>query len=156
MPAGGVLIATAKPRLLASVRRQAHPGTIGSLIRTSGVWELMKARNIKSTGHNVVVYWDEPGAHLMASPQGIPVDIGAEVIEPFEGDAELACTSTPSGRFISALHVGPYSQLGEAYDTLIDFARSEGLQLSGPYWEFYGHWTDDESKLETTVSYAVA
>ena len=59
------LIATAKPRLLASVRRQATPQTIGPLIRNSGVWDLMKARGIQSTGHNVVVYWDEPGRDLM-------------------------------------------------------------------------------------------
>ncbi|MEO8758759.1 MAG: hypothetical protein ABI398_13525 [Devosia sp.] len=83
------LIATAKPRLLAAVRRYATPGTIVSLIRGSGVWDLMTARGIKSTGHNVVVYWDEPGRDLMHSPQGIPVDIGAEILEPFESDADL-------------------------------------------------------------------
>jgi hypothetical protein len=66
------LIATAKPRLLASVRRQATPQTIGTLIRTSGVWDLMKARGIRSTGHNVVVYRDEPGRDLMHAPGGIP------------------------------------------------------------------------------------
>ncbi|MEO7223198.1 MAG: GyrI-like domain-containing protein [Devosia sp.] len=152
----GVLIATAKPRLLASVRRQARPETIGTLIRTSGVWELMKTRNIKSTGHNVVVYRDEPGAHLMSTPQGIPVDIGAEIAEPFTGDAELTCTTTPPGRFISVLHAGSYDRLGEAHDTLIQFARTERLQLAGPYWEFYGHWSDDPAQLETTVCYAVA
>ncbi len=156
MSGAGVLIATAKPRLLASVRRQARPDTIGSLIRTSGVWDLMKARNIKSTGHNVVVYWDEPGANLMSSPIGIPVDVGAEITEPFTGDAELACTSTPAGRFISVVHVGLYDRLGEAYDTLIQFARAEGLQLAGPYWEFYGHWTEDPAQLETTIGYALA
>lgn len=156
MPRGGVLVATVKPRLLASIRRQARPDTIGSLIRTSGVWELMKARNIKSTGHNVVVYWDEPGAHLMGSPQGIPVDIGAEVIEPFSGDAALNFTSTPSGRVVSAVHVGPYDRLGEVYDALAGYCRAEGLKLAGPYWEYYGHWTEDPAQLETSVSYALA
>ena len=156
MPVGEVLIATARPRLLASVRRQARPDTIGTLIRTSGVWDLMEARNIRSTGHNVVVYWDEPGAHLMASPGGIPIDIGAEITEPFESDADLHCTSTPAGRFVSAVHIGPYDRLGDVHDALITFCRTEGLQLAGPYWEFYGHWNDDPAKLETTVSYAVA
>jgi effector-binding domain-containing protein len=156
MSVSEVLIATAKPRLLASVRRQAHPGTIGALIRTSGVWDLMKARSIKSTGHNVVVYWDEPGAKLMGSPQGIPVDIGAEIEEPFTGDADLNCTSTPAGRFITAVHVGPYDQLGEVYETLLRYCRAEGLKLAGPYWEFYGHWTEDPAQLETSVSYALA
>ena len=156
MTVAQVLLATARPRLLASVRRQAKPGTIGTLIRTSGVWDLMKSRSIKSTGHNVVVYWDEPGAHLLASPDGIPVDIGAEITEPFSGDTDLACTATPSGRFISVVHTGPYDRLGEAYDALIGFARAQSLTLAGPYWEFYGHWSDDPAKLQTEVCYAVA
>jgi effector-binding domain-containing protein len=156
MAVGEVLIATAKPRLLAAVRRQARPDNIGTLIRTSGVWDLMKTRGIKSTGHNVVVYWDETGRHLLGSPQGIPVDIGAEITEPFTGDSELACTSTPAGRFISVLHTGPYDRLGEAYDALIQFSRAERLELAGPYWEFYGHWVEDPAQLETTVCYALA
>ena len=150
------LIATAKPRLLASVRRQATPQTIGNLIRTSGVWELMKARGIKSTGHNVVVYWDEPGRDLMHSPQGVPVDIGAEIEAPFESDAELQCTSTPAGRFITVLHIGPVDRLGEAYDALRAHIRAGNLEPTGPYWEFYGHWSDDPAKFETSVSYAIA
>jgi effector-binding domain-containing protein len=156
MPTERLLVATAKPRLLASVRRQAHPGTIGQLIATSGVWDAMKARGIKSTGHNVVVYWDEPGKHLMGSPGGIPVDIGAEVLEPFTGDAELNFTTTPAGRFITALHRGHYRSLGETYDAILAYRRRENLQLAGPYWEYYGHHGDDEDQLETYVCFALA
>ena len=112
------LRAAARTRLLAAVRRQATPATIVGLIRGSNVWELMKARGIKSTGHNVVVYWDEPRRDLMHSPQGIPVDIGAEILEPFESDAELSCTSTPAGRCISMLHTGPYDRLRATYDAI--------------------------------------
>ena len=150
-----VLVATAKPRLLAAVRRQATPRTIAGLIRGSGVWDLMKARNIQSTGHNVVVYHDEPGRDLMHSPAGIPVDIGAEILERFASDDHLICTETPGGRFISAMHVGPVEQLHEAYDAILAAVRSEGLKLAGPYWEFYGHWSDDPAALETTVSYSL-
>jgi effector-binding domain-containing protein len=150
------LIATAKPRLLASVRRQATAQTIGSLIRTSGVWELMKARGIRSTGHNVVVYWDEPGRDLMHSPGGIAVDIGAEIETPFESDADLQCTSTPAGRFITVLHIGPVDQLGEAYAALHAHIRAQNLKPTGPYWEYYGHWSEDASKFETSVSHAIA
>jgi effector-binding domain-containing protein len=151
-----VLIATGRPRLLASVRRQATPATIGSLIRTSGVWDLLRARNIQSTGHNVVVYRDEPGRDLMHSPDGIPIDIGAEITAPFDSDSELTCTTTPAGRFISAVHVGSYDRLGEAYETIHAAVRAQGLRLAGPYWEFYGHWNADPEKMETTVYYALA
>ena len=112
----------------------------------------MKARGIKSTGHNVVVYWDEPGRDLMHSPGGIPVDIGAEIAEPFEDDAQLHCTSTPAGRFISMLHVGDYSGLGATYDAIYSYCRGAGLKTAGPYWELYGHWNENPEKLETTVA----
>ena len=147
----GALLATARPRLLAAVRRQATPQTIGALIRGSGVWDLMRARGIASTGHNVVVYWDEPGRDLMHSPGGIPVDIGAEITQPFESDTELSCTATPAGRCISMLHVGDYSSLGMTYDAIYSVCRAQGLVLGGPFWEFYGHWNEDPAKLETTV-----
>ena len=151
-----VLIAAGRPRLLAAVRRQATPATIGTLIQTSGVWDLMRTRGIKTTGHNVVLYWDEPRRDLMHSAGGIPVDIGAEITEPFEGDAELQCTATPAGRFISAVHVGLYARLGAAYETIHAAVRTQGLRLAGPYWEFYGHWNADPEKAETTVYYAIA
>ena len=150
-----VLVATAKPRLLAAVRRQATPQTLAGLIRGSGVWDLMKARNIKSTGHNVVVYRDEPGRDLMHSADGIPVDIGAEILEPFPSDDQLICTETPSGRFVSAVHVGPIDRLREAYDAIHAAVRSEGYKLAGLYWEYYGHWTENPDAFETTVYYSI-
>ena len=57
-------IVTAAPVQIAAVRRRATAGTIGALIRGSGVWDLMKARGITSPGHNVVVYWASAGARL--------------------------------------------------------------------------------------------
>ena len=149
------LIATARPRLLAAVRRQATPQTIAGLIRNSGVWDLMRARGIRSTGHNVVVYWDETGHDLMRQPGGIPVDIGAEITAAFDSDAELTCTATPAGHFISAIHIGPYERLGETHQALLAACHAQGLERAGPYWEFYGHWNADPAKVETTVCYAL-
>ena len=150
------LIATAKPRLLASVRRQATLQTIGDLIRNSGIWDMMRARGIESTGHNVVVYWDEPGRNLLQTREGVAVDIAAEILEPFESDDELSCTATPPGRFISMLHTGPYNRLGETYTALHRYCHAQGIAFVGPYWEFYGHWTDDPAQLETSVYRSIA
>jgi hypothetical protein len=52
--------------------------------------------------------------------------------------------------------VGPVDRLGEAYDALHAHIRAGNLKPAGPYWEFYGHWSDDPSKFETSVSYALA
>jgi effector-binding domain-containing protein len=155
VPVGEALIATAQPRLVAAVRRQATAATIGTLIRSSGVWDVMKVRGIRSTGHNVVIYRAEPGQGL-GTPGGLPVDIGAEISAPFESDEALQCVSTPSGRFISVLHTGPVEQIGEAYDAILAYCRTRDLTLAGPYWEFYGHWTEEPEKFETTVYWSLA
>jgi len=64
---------------------------IDTLIRTSGVWDFMRVRGIQGTSRNVVCR-DEPGRDLVHSPGGIPVDIGAEIAEPFDG---VDAPSTP-------------------------------------------------------------
>ena len=54
-------------------------------------------------------------------------------------------------RYAEWKHVGPYNKLGEACAALKKAVEAMGFRLSGPLVEVYGHWTDDESKLETTI-----
>lgn len=150
------VVAVVPPRIVAAVRRRAMPQTIAGLIRGSDVWELMRARGIESTGHNVVIYRDEPGHDLMHSRGGIPVEIGAEVLAPFEPDDAVACVQTPGGRCISIVHLGPVARLRSAYDAILSAVGAQELRLAGPYWEVYGHWTADPDEFETKVFYALS
>ena len=114
----------------------------------------MQARGIKGPGHNVVLYWASKSARL-DSAQGIGVDIGADVTTPFESDDNLRCVEPPSGRALHMKHVGPVQELGETYSALAGFARTNGLDISGPFWEVYGHWTADESTFEIDVFHLI-
>ena len=53
-------------------------------------------------------------------------------------------------------HTGPYQRLGETYDAMATYARANGLDISGPFWEIYGHWNDDPAWLETEIFHLIA
>ena len=41
------------------------------------------------------------------------------------------------GRAVQILHVGPYDQVGQAYEQLHAYAKQQGFELSGPAHEIY-------------------
>ena len=53
----------------------------------------------------------------------------------------------------TAAHYGPYSRLGDAHAAVRQWCAAQGHALVGPFWEIYGHWTDDPAQLRTDVCY---
>jgi effector-binding domain-containing protein len=54
-------------------------------------------------------------------------------------------------KYVYYKHVGPYSGIGEAGAKVKEELTCRGLQTGLPYIEIYGHWTEDETKLETEL-----
>jgi effector-binding domain-containing protein len=79
------------------------------------------------------------------------VDFGVEVTRSFESSGEVYATQTPAGEVATAVHIGPYDRLKETYDAIHAWASANQRQFAGWSWEIYGDWSDDPSKLETTV-----
>ncbi|QKJ29878.1 hypothetical protein HQ865_08955 [Mucilaginibacter mali] len=52
-------------------------------------------------------------------------------------------------------HIGPYSLLGQSSDNMRAEIQKLGLHSRLPYIEIYGHWTEDETKLETELIMAI-
>ena len=46
-----------------------------------------------------------------------------------------------------------YDQLKRTHDAIHAWRAREGRRFAGTSWEIYGDWSDDPSKLETTVCY---
>jgi effector-binding domain-containing protein len=134
------------PQLLAVVRDVATSDTLAGKILGSPVWKYLRAHGIKSGGHNVVVYFDG------GRPQ-FRVEIGADVLAPFEGSDGVFCSATPSGRVATIRHIGPYARLAEAHSALLAWCEENRHRRTGVSWEVYGHWNDDPAKLETDVFY---
>ncbi len=90
---------------------------------------------------NVMLYKDDRPA----------VEIGVLARAAFQPRGRVIGSRLPAGRVAIAVHGGAYAQLGDTHATVAAYARAQRLQLAGPRWEIYGHWHEDEEKLETEV-----
>ena len=148
---GNVRIERLAPRLLAAVRRTAAPRDIPNVFRPALdlVWAfLRKHEGLRTDGHNVFLYH-----HVDRPEAGMPIDFGVEVTRPFEADGEVRCVETPAGEAAEVVHVGPYSGLSKAHAALHAWCAANGRKIGGYSLEIYGDWSDDPSKLETTIQY---
>lgn len=102
------------------------------------------AGKIIQSGQNVFVYKDN-------TKERVTVEVGVEVAGPFEDVEDVVYSSTPSGEVASTLHVGPYSDLGSAYDALTQWCQEHHRAQMNVYWEVYGDWEEDPAKLQTEV-----
>ena len=84
------------------------------------------------------------------------VDFGVEVTRSFSPSGEVYETATPSGEAAIAVHRGSYDRLHAVHHAIHQWAKSHDRVFAGLSWEIYGDWSDDPSKLETTVVYLLA
>lgn len=136
---------TVEPQLTAVVRRQASQAELSRVVPQAcgEVWTWVRAAGLPRPGRHVALYLD----------CAINLEIGVEVKQPFTGDGQVVCSSTPGGLAATTAHIGPYSRLGEAHEAIGAWCKENGHTFAGPNWEVYGHWVDDPAKLRTDVYY---
>jgi effector-binding domain-containing protein len=143
-----VRLETVAEQLIAAARQRTTfrmvSKEIGPLL--SGPWAFLRARpGFRPHGRNVAIYWDETG--------GGSIEVGVEVASRFEGAGDIVCSATPAGTVAATTHWGPYDQLGAAHEAVRAWCRENGREIAMPFWEVYGHWSDDPAKLRTDVIY---
>ena len=47
--------------------------------------------------------------------------------------------------------IGPYNLLKQVGQNMRNELKDRGFETGYPYVEIYGHWTNDETKLETEL-----
>jgi effector-binding domain-containing protein len=94
------------------------------------------------------MYWDAKGDGS--------VEVGVQIVKPFEDTATVVCSATPGGRAATTAHYGEYSKLGPAHEAVMAWCKQQGERLAGPFWEVYGDWSDDPATLRTDVFYLLA
>lgn len=149
-----VAVQLVKPRKLAAVRRQVARGAVGSAWRPALdlVWEFLRSHpGLRTDGHNIFLY-HHPASHNAL----LDVDFGVEVSQSFEPSGEICETNTPAGKAAIAVHRGGYDGIHRAHSAIEQWAKAHGRTFAGSCWEIYGDWSDDPSKLETTVVYLLA
>ena len=103
------------------------------------MWKLVKGNQLKNKGKNIWVY----DANDM-------VFAGVELEEGENGNG-LEKTSIHLTRYAYFKHIGPYQLIQQSGQKMNSELIEKGLRTNSPYIEIYGHWTADESKLETEL-----
>ncbi|MEO5582064.1 MAG: GyrI-like domain-containing protein [Saprospiraceae bacterium] len=108
------------------------------------MWQIIKSKGLKHKGHNIWVY--EPDEMVFA---------GVELEDPSSPDTGMEIKNISLTKYAKHKHVGPYHLIKQVGLSMINELKSKGLEITDPYIEIYGHWTNDETKLETELLMAV-
>jgi hypothetical protein len=107
------------------------------------MWKIVKTNNLKNKGLNVWVY--EPNEVVFA---GVELEDG-------NGDTGLEHKEIILKKYGYYKHVGPYNMIKKIGQEMRAELTSRQFNVGDPYIEIYGHWTNDENKLETELLMAL-
>ena len=108
------------------------------------MWQIVKGNELKNKGINVWVY--EPDEKVFA---------GVELTDTPDISLGLEQKNIHLTKYAYYKHIGPYSLIKQAGQNMRTELENNGFELTMPYIEIYGHWTNDESKLETELLVAL-
>ena len=102
------------------------------------MWKTVKENKLKNKGLNIWIY-----------EQDHAVFAGVEL----DGDqnAGLEQKNIVLSKYAWYKHIGPYDLIKQAGNNMRAELKNRGLVTELPYVEIYGHWTNDESRLETEL-----
>jgi hypothetical protein len=108
------------------------------------MWKVVKEAKLKSTGINHWVYL-----------AGDRMFVGVEVRESDQATipAQLELCECELPRYAKHVHVGPYQELPQKWQSLRAALSARGESITMPSLEVYGHSCEgaDESQAETTI-----
>jgi effector-binding domain-containing protein len=76
-------------------------------------------------------------AYFNMDMEHLDVEMGLPVAKSLPGTGQIQMGEIPAGKYGSTLHIGAYSELAPAYDTLIAWMNEKGLKSSGVVYEAY-------------------
>lgn len=69
--------------------------------------------------------------------QDLDMEIGFPFAQKLPGEGQVLAGEIPGGKAAACLHVGPYDQLGAAYEALHQWMQANGHVPAGVAYEFY-------------------
>ncbi|MEP7109424.1 MAG: GyrI-like domain-containing protein [Ferruginibacter sp.] len=104
------------------------------------MWQIVKSNGLKNKGLNIWVY-----------EQNEKVFAGVELDDIPKNDTGLEQKSINLVKYAWYKHIGPYNLLKLTGQNMINELKNRGFETTHPYIEIYGHWANDETKLETEL-----
>lgn len=108
------------------------------------MWQIVKAKELKNKGLNIWVY-----------DRNESVFAGVELEQSPRPDAGLEQKVVILPKYAYFKHIGSYNLIKQTGQNMRDVLASQGFKVSLPYIEIYGHWSNDETKLETELVMAL-
>ena len=128
----------------ASTTWAEFPNLWGKLL--DDVYTFVRAGGATQGGHNIMLYKDD-----------VPnVEVGIQVVGPFEGDGHVVCSALPAGEVASTVHHGGYSALDEAHAAVKAWCQSHGHTLTKVRWEIYGDPQPGTGQVDVEVCWQLA
>ena len=104
------------------------------------MWQIVKSAGLKNKGINIWVY--EPGEKVFA---------GVQLIDTPGDNTALEQKRINLVKYAYYKHIGPYNLIKKVGLNMQTELMNRGFEVVLPYVEIYGHWTNDEAKLETEL-----
>lgn len=76
-------------------------------------------------------------AYYNEDMEDLDLEIGCPVAQELPGRDEIEAGEIPGGSFATCLHVGPYAEIGPAYEALSEWMEENHLQPTGAAYELY-------------------
>ncbi|MGC4039015.1 MAG: hypothetical protein QM764_23860 [Chitinophagaceae bacterium] len=105
------------------------------------MWQAVKSNQLKNKGINIWVY--EEGNKVFA---GVELDNTQT-----KNQTDLEHKHVLISHYARYKHIGAYHLLKQVGERMRNELLAKGYIIRYPYIEIYGHWTSDESKLETDL-----
>jgi len=76
-------------------------------------------------------------AYYNMDMQNLDLEIGFPVARKIAGKGDVQPSEFPGGKLASTVHIGPYDQVGPAYDALMHWVGTQGYEATGVAYEVY-------------------
>ena len=104
------------------------------------MWQTINSEKLKHKGLNIWVYESDE-----------KVFAGVELEEILTNKTELEQKSILLNKYAYFKHIGSYSLIKQVGQNMQNELKNKGFEIELPYIEIYGHWTNDDTQLETEL-----
>ncbi len=141
----------------ACIFHNGAPTTIGEDMRRllGQLIGWVQQEGLQMTGPPFAVYYSMPEDMARGEMQ---FDVGVPISEAVKGTKDITIKTFPAQSVLSAIHKGPYHQIGSVYSALMEYIENNSYEVIGPPMEL---WLNNpmevaESELLTEVRFPVA
>lgn len=111
-------------------------------------------------------YISQAGGQMSGAPyaayhnmdmKDLDVEAGIPVNQPLPDKDDIQSGEIPAGKYASATHTGPYSDVEPIYNAIMQWMKDKGYETTGVSYEFYLNDPDETppEKLETLILFPV-